>query len=75
VHEKSRAEQLVVEAKDAVKNQAPLDRVRNLMGDLQQILSSLGALASRPQPDVESARGGGSESARDDVIDAEFEKK
>ena len=41
VHERARAEQLVAEARQAIQEQAGLDRVRPLISDLQQIVNAL----------------------------------
>ncbi|GAA1566901.1 MULTISPECIES: molecular chaperone DnaK [Kribbella] len=64
VHEKARAETLVADARQAVKDGAGADRVRPLTQELQQVYQSL--LASRPadQP--------GPAPDDDDVIDADF---
>jgi molecular chaperone DnaK len=74
MHEKARAEELVSKAKEAAKNQAPMDRVQSLTGDLEQVVSSLAAHASRTETHGVGSDGGGS-GAGEDVIDAEFEKK
>ncbi|MBN6054645.1 molecular chaperone DnaK [Nonomuraea sp. RK-328] len=73
VHEKARAEQLVEEARQALKEEAPMDRLRALSAELQQVYQGLGA-GVRPDtsevpPDV---RAEGARGADDDVIDAEF---
>ena len=77
VHEKARAENLVSDARQALKEEAPLDRLRSLTAELQQVYQALAAAgipragrprpASRPGPQAGSAGGGD-----DDVIDAEF---
>ncbi|MEV4357959.1 molecular chaperone DnaK [Nonomuraea sp. NPDC004186] len=72
VHEKARAGQLVEEARQAIKEEAPIDRLRTLSGELQQVYHSLGAAAGGgpsvpPQDRTEGAPGG-----EEDVIDAEF---
>ena len=78
VHEKARAETLVADARQAIADQAPLDRLRSLTSELQQVYQSLGAAGSGspgrgpsgPGPSGQGAPGqapGG-----DDVIDAEF---
>ena len=74
VHEKARAEQLVAEAQTALKDHAAMDRLRTLASDLEQMVHSLGATASRG---AHSAAGSGrpSERASDDVIDADFTEK
>ncbi|WP_440105272.1 molecular chaperone DnaK [Streptosporangium sp. H16] len=82
VHERARADMLAHDARDAIKQEAPLDRVRSLTAELQQIYHSLGAAGSGAQgtPGAQGAAGGpgaagatGSPGGRDDdVIDAEF---
>jgi molecular chaperone DnaK len=68
-HEKARATMLVSDARQAVKEEAPLDRLRSLSAELQQIYHSLGAAAQQGPPGPSGpAQGGGG----DDVIDAEF---
>jgi molecular chaperone DnaK len=69
VHEKARAEILVSDARQAVKESAPLDRLRALTAELQQIYHAL--TTSRPQGERDAGPGvapGGD----DDVIDADF---
>ncbi|MGA5759599.1 molecular chaperone DnaK [Nonomuraea bangladeshensis] len=73
VHEKARAEQLVQDARQAIKEEVPLDRLRALSGELQQVYHGLGAAAGGgpsvpPQARTENVPGGSDE----DVIDAEF---
>ncbi|MFJ3811137.1 molecular chaperone DnaK [Streptomyces sp. NPDC090073] len=80
-HEKARAEMLVAEARDAVKNEAGVDKTRPLISELQQIYAGLAAhqteaaAASGPSdttgPDGSGQGGAG---ADEDVIDAEFDK-
>ena len=48
VNEKARAEQLVADARQAIEEQAGLDRVRPLIADLQQIVHSLPSTAAAP---------------------------
>jgi molecular chaperone DnaK len=76
-HEKARAELLVGEARQAVQEQGPLTRVRELTGELQQVFQALmarvGAGASGGGPDGGSSRGAGS-ADDDDVIDADFDR-
>ncbi|GAA1878280.1 molecular chaperone DnaK [Streptantibioticus ferralitis] len=77
-HEKSRADILVAEARQAVKEEAPLDRVRGLTSELQQIYHGL---AGR-QPGTPPAGGGPAaeggpatgEGPDEEVIDAEFDR-
>ncbi len=67
VHEKARADTLVADSRQALKDNAPQDRLRDLASELQQVYHSLGATTSVPQ-DQPSAPAGDD----DDVIDAEF---
>jgi molecular chaperone DnaK len=79
VHEKARAEMLVADARQAIKEEAPLERLRSLTADLQGVYQGLTAAAAGggpgagpgapPTGDGEGARGGADD---DDVIDAEF---
>jgi len=70
VHEKARAEQLVSEARQAIADDAPVDRLRTLSNDLQQVFHGLGAASSAAAsgPAQEPADA----SADEDVIDADF---
>ena len=67
VHEKARADTLVADARQALKDNAPQDRLRDLTAELQQVYHSLGAITSAPQDQPSAPRG-----EDDDVIDAEF---
>jgi molecular chaperone DnaK len=69
VHEKARAETVVADARQALKEDAPLDRLRELTAELQQVYQSLGAAASAPPQDQQP---GAPQDDDDDVIDAEF---
>ena len=75
VHEKARAEQLVADARQAVKEEAPIDTLRSLTTELQQIYHGLGA--GRPAGGTDAGEGTSSppppsSSDEDDVIDADF---
>ncbi|MGN6794280.1 MAG: molecular chaperone DnaK [Streptosporangiaceae bacterium] len=73
VHEKARADTLVADARQALKEEAPLDRLRNLTMELQQVYQSLSAAgATPPQQDQQGQQGGQQGGGDDDVIDAEF---
>jgi molecular chaperone DnaK len=78
VHEKARAETLVADARQAIGDQAPLDRLRSLTSELQQVYQSIGASASggsgqgRPGPGPSGQGSAGQAPGDDDVIDAEF---
>jgi len=70
-HEKARAEALISDARQAIKAEAPLDQLRTLTSDLQQVYHGLAAAqpGARPQADPDDGSGQGGD---DDVIDAEF---
>jgi molecular chaperone DnaK len=72
-HERSRAEMLVADARQAVAESAPTDRVRSLTSELQQLFHGLGATSATgaSSPSAES-NGSASQAADDDVIDADF---
>ncbi len=80
VHEKARCEQLIADTKQAIKEEAPLEKVKQLISDLQQALQMVasaayqqtaqgGAEAGATDTSAQSGKGG------DDVIDAEFTEK
>jgi molecular chaperone DnaK len=79
VHEKGRAEMLLDDARRAMKEEAPLERLRSLTSELQQVFHSLGsASAAQGPPGGPSGPGNGSPDRPDapveddDIIDAEF---
>jgi molecular chaperone DnaK len=86
VHEKARADLLVSDARQALKEQAPLDRIRTLTGEIQQVYHSLAATGGGPGAGPTGAPGGapgggpggapggpgGAPPTDDDVIDADF---
>ncbi|HET9254241.1 MAG TPA: molecular chaperone DnaK [Pseudonocardiaceae bacterium] len=72
-HEKARAGLLVGEARQAIQEQAPLQRVRELASELQQVLQALLARAGGGGSPGGSSREPGS-AGDDDVIDAEFDR-
>jgi molecular chaperone DnaK len=74
VHEKARAEALAADARQALKDDAPLDRLRALTAELRQVHQGLLAAGGVPPQggppgDGESRPADGGD---DDVIDAEF---
>jgi molecular chaperone DnaK len=77
-HERSRAEMLVTDARQAVADQAPLDRVRELTGELQQVLAGLSAVSAGGGEGASVGAGAGAgtsgQADDDDVIDAEFDR-
>ena len=70
-HERARAEMLVTDARQAVAEEAPRDRVRALIGELQGVFHSLGATSVGAGASGGGDTGGGA-NADEDVIDAEF---
>jgi molecular chaperone DnaK len=76
-HEKARADQLAADARQALKEDTPLDRLRELTVELQQVYQGLLASGGVPPQGGPPPGGpGGSSGAPgggdDDVIDAEF---
>ena len=59
-HAKARAEMLINDAREAIQNEAPLDRVRSLTAELQQLYH--GFAAAQP--------GGGGANREDDAMRA-----
>ncbi|GAB3979690.1 molecular chaperone DnaK [Actinoallomurus acanthiterrae] len=77
-HEKARAEMLVGDARQAIKEEAPVERLRNLAAELQQVFYGLTAATAGAGPSGPGGSGGpGPEGGPgaggdEDVIDAEF---
>jgi molecular chaperone DnaK len=74
VHVKARAENTAADARQALKEEASLDRLRSLTAGLQQVSQELAAAGSGPQagPGSQAGPGPASGGGDDDVIDAEF---
>jgi molecular chaperone DnaK len=66
VHEKARAEGLVTDARQALREEAPIERIRPITAELQAIYQVLSASPAAEPP------GGEALPSDDDVIDAEF---
>jgi len=80
VHEKARIEQILADLKTALKENAPIDRIRSLHGDLQQAAYSLSQAAYQqtqagPSPGDGPQGPGPAGYGGDDVVDAEFEER
>ena len=75
VHQKARAENLAADARQALKEETPVERIRSLTAELRQVYQEL-LSAGSPPPGGQAgpAPGGGADgdSGGDDVIDAEF---
>jgi molecular chaperone DnaK len=73
-HERARADMLVAEARELVKqgSGAPLDRVRSLSSELQQIFHGLGAQSTSSGSPGDGSSGSSPSGGDDDVIDADF---
>ena len=79
VHEKTRCEQLINDLRQAIKDDAPVERLRSLMSDLQQAAHGMSAAAYQQSTGTGSAQAGGptgqgTAGTNDDVVDAEFEE-
>jgi len=75
VHQKARAENLAADARQALKEETPVERIRSLTAELRQVYQELLSAGSPPPGGQASpAPGGGGDggSGGDDVIDAEF---
>jgi molecular chaperone DnaK len=78
VNEKARADQLVADARQAIEEQAGLDRVRPLIADLQQVIHGLPTAAAGGAPTGGNGAGDGApaqEADDEEVVDAEFTRE
>jgi molecular chaperone DnaK len=80
VHDKARAEQLVADARQAIEEEAGLDRVRPLAADLQQLIHGLPAAAAAAGGAGGNGRGNGTgdrpeAESDEEVVDAEFTRE
>jgi molecular chaperone DnaK len=77
-HERARAEMLVADARQAVSDRAPVERVRELTSELQGVLGGLRSVSAGTSNEGTSAadQPGAADAgaADDDVIDAEFDR-
>src|SRR5258706_226742 len=72
VHEKARAENLAADARQALKEDTPIEPLRSLTHELQQVYQGLLAAAGSAQPPPQDQRAPRPRGEGDDVIDAEF---
>jgi len=72
-HDRARAEILLGDARTALEEQAPIDRLRSLAGELHQLNQALATTASSTTPPPASGASDAAAGAdEDDVIDADF---
>jgi molecular chaperone DnaK len=74
-HEKARAEQLISEIRQAIKEDTPLERLRQLTSDLQQVAHSIASAAYEQAASATAGQGAPTadpQAAQEDVIDADF---
>ncbi len=72
VHEKARAETLAADARQALKEDTPIDRLKSLTQELQQVYQGLMAAAGPAPPPPQDQGAPQPRADSDDVIDAEF---
>ncbi|MFC4530049.1 molecular chaperone DnaK [Sphaerisporangium dianthi] len=65
VHEKARAEQLVADARQAIKEEAPVERLRDLASELQQVYHGLAAVSAQQERPAGAEQGAGASASGD----------
>jgi molecular chaperone DnaK len=83
VNEKARAEQLVADARQAISEQAGLDRIRPMIADLEQMLHGLPASAAQAtagagggeRAGTGNGQGAQAQETDEEVVDAEFTRE
>jgi molecular chaperone DnaK len=76
LHEKARAEQMVAEARAALKDATvSMERLRTLASDLEQMVHSLSAAAAQPAGAPTGRGAARSGSGADDVVDVDYTEK
>jgi molecular chaperone DnaK len=84
-NERARAEMLIADARQAIQENAPMDRLQSLTSDLQQVYYGLQAAPAgadaggaagggQAQPGGDGRAGAAAQSADEDVVDAEFDR-
>lgn len=73
-HDRARAEMLVADARQAIKEEASMDRVQSLTSELQQVLYGLQPMPTGGGNGRSGGDGQGSVVGDDDVVDAEFDR-
>ena len=75
VHEKSRIEQLLNDTRQALRDNAPTDRIRSLTSDLTQAANAFSQSGTAAEPQAEKTDPDQNPGGPDDVIDAEYTEK
>ena len=80
VNEKARAEQGVAEARQAIADEVAIDRLRQLISDLQQLVAALPSRRSAPrrrgdEQQRRRERRAAAPSEDEEVVDAEFTRE
>ncbi|MGP4058687.1 molecular chaperone DnaK [Mycobacterium sp. 4D054] len=73
-HDRGRAEMLIADARQAISEEAPLDRLQQLTSELQQMLHGLQPSQRADANGQGQADGQAAQPADDDVVDAEFDR-
>ncbi len=70
--ERARAEHLIQEIRQAIKEEAGIERIRQLTSELQQVAHQIAAIAYGHATSAGAGTSGRSDGGSEDVIDAEF---
>ncbi len=78
--EKAKIEQLINDIREAIKNNEPIDKIRNLKSELQQAAHSLSEKAYQQQASGSGEQAGSQQAQEsgggdDDVVDADYEEQ
>jgi molecular chaperone DnaK len=73
-HDRGRAEMLIADARQALNENAPLDRIQQLTSELQQMLYGLQPASTAGGNGQGPGDGQAAQPADDDVVDAEFDR-
>ena len=73
-HDRGRAEMLIADAREAIRQEAPMDRLQQLTSELQQMLYGLQSSSTAGANGRGPADGQAAQPADDDVVDAEFDR-
>jgi molecular chaperone DnaK len=73
-HDRARAEMLISDARQALKEDASIERVQSMTSELQQVFYGLQPAPATSGNGHPGGNGQGSHAADDDVVDAEFDR-